>query len=82
MVRPEQLHLGAVDSSSIACVVRSYEYFGHDAVVRVRPDAPCGPGEPSLVVRVIGPTLLRPGDRVGLTARGPVRAWPGGETAR
>ncbi|MGO9456322.1 MAG: ABC transporter ATP-binding protein [Acidimicrobiales bacterium] len=82
LVRPEQLELVSEETGALAGEVTAYEYFGHDAVVRVRPDAPCGPGEPSLVVRVIGPTLLRPGDRVGLTARGPVRAWPGGETAR
>ncbi len=82
LVRPEQLELVSEEAGALAGEVTAYEYFGHDAVVRVRPDAPCGPGEPSLVVRVIGPTLLRPGDRVGLSARGPVRAWPGREAAR
>ncbi len=73
MVRPEQLHLGAVDSSSIACVVRSYEYFGHDAVVRVQPESA---RLPELVVRVRGGTPLTPGTRVGVSARGPVMVWP------
>ena len=79
LVRPEQLELVTARAGALTGVVTDYEYFGHDAVVRVLPDAPCGPGEPSLVVRVIGPTVLRPGDRVGLTGRGPVRAWPAGE---
>ncbi len=73
MVRPEQLRLGAVDSSAIACVVRSYEYFGHDAVVRVQPD---NGGLPELVVRVRGGTPLTPGTRVGVSASGPVMVWP------
>jgi len=73
MVRPEQMRLGAVDSSSIAGVVRSYEYFGHDAVVRVQPD---NGRLPELVVRVRGGTPLTPGMRVGVSASGPVVAWP------
>jgi len=73
MVRPEQLRLGAVDSSTIACVVRSYEYFGHDAVVRVQPD---NGSLPELVVRVRGGTPLTPGMRVGVSASGPVVVWP------
>ena len=56
LVRPEQLELVSEEAGALAGEVTAYEYFGHDAVVRVRPDAPCGPGEPSLVVRVIGPT--------------------------
>jgi iron(III) transport system ATP-binding protein len=82
LVRPEQVELVAEDAGVLAGEVTGYEYFGHDAVVRIRPDTPCGPGEPSLVVRVIGPTLLRPGDRVGLAGRGPVRAWPASEAGK
>ena len=73
MVRPEQLRLGAVDSSAIACVVRSYEYFGHDAVVRVQPD---NGGLPELVVRVRGGTPLTPGMR-GRGCRPAARSWSG-----
>jgi iron(III) transport system ATP-binding protein len=73
MVRPEQLLLGEVDCSSIACVVRSYEYFGHDAVVRVQPE---NGRLPDLVVRVTGGTPLTPGTRVGVSASGPVMVWP------
>ena len=38
MVRPEQLVLGEADAAAVPSVVGSYEYFGHDAVVRVQPD--------------------------------------------
>jgi iron(III) transport system ATP-binding protein len=73
MVRPEQILLGELAAGTIAGIVASYEYFGHDAVVRVRP----GPvGLPDLVVRVTGGTPLRPGQPVGLSVLGPVVAWP------
>ena len=54
-------------------VVRSYEYFGHDAVVRVKPD---NGGLPELVVRITGGTPLVPGTRVGVTVHGTVMVWP------
>jgi iron(III) transport system ATP-binding protein len=73
MVRPEQLLLGPDDTSGIASVVRSYEYFGHDAVVRVQPD---NGGLPELVVRITGGTPLAPGARVGLRVHGAVVVWP------
>ena len=72
MVRPEQLLLGDVASSAITSVVRSYEYFGHDAVVRVQPTT----GLPELVVRITGGSPLAPGTRVGLTVHGAVTVWP------
>jgi iron(III) transport system ATP-binding protein len=73
MVRPEQLLLGEDDTTGISSVVRSYEYFGHDAVVRVQPD---GGGLPELVVRITGGTPLAPGARVGLRVHGTVVVWP------
>jgi iron(III) transport system ATP-binding protein len=78
LVRPEQLELVDEGGGAVAGTVTDYQYFGHDAVVRVRPDRPCGPSgsDPTLVVRVMGVTVLRPGDRVGVVARGPLRAWP------
>jgi len=73
MVRPEQLLLDTVAASGVASVVRSYEYFGHDAVVRVQPDG----GElPELVVRITGGVPLLPGARVGLRVQGAVVVWP------
>ncbi|MGP0029553.1 MAG: ABC transporter ATP-binding protein [Acidimicrobiales bacterium] len=76
MVRPEQIRL-STDAGGVAGVVRSYEYFGHDAVVRVQADA--GTGLPELVVRITGGQHCDPGSRVGLTVQGPVVAWPAGE---
>ncbi len=78
MVRPEQLQLGAAGSAGAAPAqltgtVERYQYFGHDAVVHVRPDAD---GLPELVVRVTGGRPLSPGARVGLHVEGPVVAWP------
>jgi iron(III) transport system ATP-binding protein len=73
MVRPEQIELGDVDASAIPSIVRSYEYFGHDAVVRVQPD---NGGLPELVVRISGGTPLAPGTRVGLMVHGDVVVWP------
>jgi iron(III) transport system ATP-binding protein len=73
MIRPEQLQLSEVGQAGIPSVVCSYEYFGHDAVVRVQPDQG---GLPELVVRITGGTPLAPGARVGLTVHGAVVVWP------
>ena len=73
MVRPEQILLGEAAAAVVEGTVASYEYFGHDAVVRVRP---CPEGLAELVVRVTGGNPLEPGHRVGLSVSGPVVAWP------
>jgi ABC-type Fe3+/spermidine/putrescine transport system ATPase subunit len=73
MVRPEQLLLTDADTSGVLSVVRSYEYFGHDAVVRVRPDSV---SLPELVVRMTAGAPLAPGARVGLSVHGGVVVWP------
>lgn len=77
MVRPEQIELGDV-GEGIDGVVDSYEYYGHDAVVRIRLErlGVAEPGVPELVVRITGGPPLAPGRRVGLSVRGPVVAWP------
>lgn len=73
MIRPEQLVIGDVDLARLAATVESYEYYGHDAVARVRPES----GQlPDLVVRVTGGTPLVNGSRVGLSVEGTVVAWP------
>ena len=74
MVRPEQVLLSADATDGVAGVVRSYEYFGHDAVVRVQPAT--GLGLPELVVRITGGRPCAPGSSVGLKVRGAVVAWP------
>ena len=72
MVRPEQIRL---DESlhGVVATVQSYEYYGHDAVVRVRPE---GGALPELVVRVTGGQPFQPGHRVGLSVLGAVVVWP------
>jgi iron(III) transport system ATP-binding protein len=78
MVRPEQLLLGDADAA-VPSVVRSYEYFGHDAVVRVQPDD----GDlPELVVRISGGMPLAPGTHVGVRVQGTVVVWPGSADVR
>ncbi len=72
MVRPEQIKLDLGSNGGVVATVQSYEYYGHDAVVRVRPDA----GDlPDLVVRVTGGEPLEPGHRVGLSVLGAVVVW-------
>jgi iron(III) transport system ATP-binding protein len=73
MVRPEQLILDAGGARGVPSVVRSYEYFGHDAVVRVQPESG---GLPELVVRITGAEPLVPGTRVGVSVHGAVVVWP------
>jgi iron(III) transport system ATP-binding protein len=73
MVRPEQIVVGEPATGLLEGTVASYEYFGHDAVVRVRPGLA---DLPELVVRVTGGTPLEPGRRIGLSVLGPVVAWP------
>jgi len=73
MVRPEQLVLDDAGAPGVSSVVRSYEYFGHDAVVRVQPD---NGSLPELVVRITGGAPLVPGTRVGVSVHGAVMVWP------
>jgi iron(III) transport system ATP-binding protein len=73
MIRPEQLVIGDVEPGRLAGTVESYEYYGHDAVARVRPETEL---LPDLVVRVTGGTPLVTGARVGLVVQGSVVAWP------
>jgi iron(III) transport system ATP-binding protein len=73
MVRPEQIRLDETLDGGVRATVQSYEYYGHDAVVRVRPE---GSGLPDLVVRVTGGAPLEPGRRVGLSVLGSVVVWP------
>jgi len=72
LVRPEQIELGE-PGGPMNGTVASYEYYGHDAVVRVHPEVD---GLPDLVVRVTGGSPLAPGTKVGLSVRGWVVAWP------
>jgi iron(III) transport system ATP-binding protein len=73
MVRPEQIRLDDSLSGAVVATVQSYEYYGHDAVVRVRPE---DVGLPDLVVRLTGGAPLEIGRRVGLSVLGGVVVWP------
>jgi iron(III) transport system ATP-binding protein len=79
LIRPEQLEIlaGGPDAADhhdcLAGRVIACNYYGHDAVVRVRPD-----GQPSgdeVIVRTTGGPQLPPGAPVLVRARGPVIAW-------
>jgi iron(III) transport system ATP-binding protein len=72
MVRPEQIRLEEATQAGFVATVESYEYYGHDAVVRVRPERA---GLPDLVVRVTGGVPMEPGHRVGLSVLGTVVVW-------
>jgi ABC-type sugar transport system ATPase subunit len=73
MVRPEQIRLEEATGGGVVATVKSYEYYGHDAVVRVRPE---GTDLPDLVVRVTGGAPFQPGHRVGVSVLGAVVVWP------
>jgi iron(III) transport system ATP-binding protein len=73
LVRPEQIRLAEATNGGVVATVQSYEYYGHDAVVRVRPE---GTVLPDLVVRVTGGVPLEPGRRVGVSVLGAVVVWP------
>jgi iron(III) transport system ATP-binding protein len=78
MVRPEQLDVrlreeGAHGESSAAGLggrVERCRYYGHDALLHIRPEEPSG-GE-MLLARVHGEQALPVGTRVTVAARGPV----------
>jgi iron(III) transport system ATP-binding protein len=75
LVRPEQIRVAEAPGPEgvVEGTVRSYEYFGHDAVIRVHPRSA---ELPDLVVRVTGGRPVEPGREVGLFVEGPVVAWP------
>ena len=73
MIRPEQLVIGDAGAAPVVATVESYQYFGHDAVVRVHPEGDRaartgGAGD--------GRNAARGGSRVGLSVHGSVVAWP------
>jgi iron(III) transport system ATP-binding protein len=85
LVRPEQLELQPLEwpeavagpaapsvLGGLAGRVVACEYYGHDAVVRVRPDGDAGP---EVIVRTAGGPQLPAGALVVVRARGPVIAW-------
>lgn len=80
LIRPEQLVVDPAPNGSgagMAGTVASFQYFGHDAVLEIRPET-LGLPDP-MIVRVTGGTPLEAGTRVGLSVQGPVVAWPTAE---
>jgi iron(III) transport system ATP-binding protein len=80
LVRPEQLELteavghGAAGGGGyLAGQVLACEYYGHDAVLRIRPASEAG--VPEVIVRTSGRPQLPAGTTVLVRAKGPVLAW-------
>jgi len=79
LIRPEQLEIAerspsaAVAPDCLTGHVIACEYYGHDAVVRVRPDSEQASQE--VIVRTTGGPQLAAGAPVVVRARGPVVAW-------
>jgi iron(III) transport system ATP-binding protein len=68
MLRPEQLEVHTDPRPGLAGSVERCDYYGHDAVMHIRPDAP---GEADvLLARVGGEHALAVGTAVFVTARG------------
>jgi iron(III) transport system ATP-binding protein len=81
LVRPEQVELHEDSSGDDpAARVVDYQYFGHDALVRV---VAGGSGTRPLLARVTGDRSWPPGSTVRVRARGPVLVWsaPAGEAS-
>jgi iron(III) transport system ATP-binding protein len=87
LVRPEQIHLDSEDG--VSAEVTGFEYYGHDAIVRLALIGPDGAGSDgagscngdrpgggagTVVARCPGHRLPAVGDRVRLTVHGPVAA--------
>jgi iron(III) transport system ATP-binding protein len=75
MVRPEQLLLSpGTAADPAACEVIDHEFYGHDAIVRLRP---LHADTPVLVVRIRGGAEWPPGSVATVSVDGPVIAWSG-----
>jgi len=74
LVRPEQIvlheHPGADELSGR---VLDYQFYGHDAVVRIAPDGPCG--ATTIIARQPGSVVFEPGTRSDSARR--ARCAPG-----
>jgi iron(III) transport system ATP-binding protein len=78
MVRPEQLDVhprGQATARSLDGRVEQCRYYGHDALLYIRPDEPGGVAE-VLVARVHGEQALPIGTPVSVAAHGPVTPLP------
>ncbi|QSB15956.1 ABC transporter ATP-binding protein [Natronosporangium hydrolyticum] len=74
LIRPEQVAvLADARSGQVAATVTRRDFFGHDALLSLRLDE----GEIEVAARVFDRSghALAPGERVGVTVRGPVLAY-------
>jgi iron(III) transport system ATP-binding protein len=77
ILRPEQIQLslhsdGAALGSAAIGVVRSVDYYGHDALVELE----LLPSAVRVQARLMGTPLPLPGSRAGLVVQGAARAFP------
>jgi iron(III) transport system ATP-binding protein len=75
LIRPEQICLAPPGTDTVPAQVTATHYYGHDALVAVRPDSsgsPLGNGEIRVRVSSDPP---EPGEFVSLAVRGSVAAW-------
>jgi iron(III) transport system ATP-binding protein len=74
LVRPEQITITVGRGTGLTGQVVDQSYQGHESLITVLPDEPCGPD--TLRVRVQGTASYAAGTVVTLTAAGAVPAWP------
>jgi iron(III) transport system ATP-binding protein len=78
MIRPEQLDVRALAASAgevepgarLAGRVQQCRYYGHDALLQIRPEQPDGAAQTLLLARVHGEQALPAGTRVTVAAHG------------
>jgi iron(III) transport system ATP-binding protein len=72
MVRPEQIevHSATAPGEGLLGEITQCRYYGHDALLYIRPSKPAG--QEILIVRVRGEMALAPGTAVLVSANGPV----------
>jgi iron(III) transport system ATP-binding protein len=73
MIRPEQLEVRVLDgdhAEGLGGCVEQCRYYGHDALLHIRPEQPSDAG--MLLARVHGEQALAVGTPVSVTAHGPV----------
>jgi iron(III) transport system ATP-binding protein len=75
LIRPEQITIAhGTSGAGLAGRVIEQSYQGHESLITVAPDQPCGPA--ALHVRIHGTESYAVGTTVTLTAAGAVPAWP------
>ena len=76
LIRPEQLLLAPVRQGTVTARVDACQYFGHDALLVVHPEAHNGNGSGELRARTDSPDPPEPGAMVSVDVAGCVAAWP------